>query len=403
MTATTTPTTLGDATFRPHPVYPDDDRFVGLAAELGAEFAERAAQHDRENSFVTENYERMRQSRYTLLAVPEELGGLGASLRQVCFAQAELAKYCASTALAINMHIYGTLTNAYNWRKGAEAAGKTLRRVVDEGLIIMTSGGSDGIFPTGTAVREDGGFRINARKVFCSQAPVANVLTTMATYDDPESGRVVLLVAIPKKSEGVQMLDTWDALGMRGTGSNDIQLTDVRVADAQVLARRPWGKVDGVLKNALVHFAPTTAAVYCGIAARARDEAVRVVQARAARNGRALTDDPIVQREIGLIDAMLRSAWWSLAGALNDLGEDYALSEANINALVIAKRNVLEQAGQIINLAMDTTGGSSYFKRSPLERAYRDVRAGNYHPLTPEKSLLHAGRLALGLPTDDIW
>jgi acyl-CoA dehydrogenase len=396
-------TTLGDATFRPHPVYPDDDRFVGLAAELGAEFAERAAQHDRENSFVTENYDLLRQRRYTALAVPEELGGLGASLRQVCFAQAELAKYCASTALAINMHIYGTLTNAYNWRHGAEAAGKTLRRVVDEGLIIMTSGGSDGIFPTGTAVREDGGFRFTARTVFCSQAPVANVLTTMATYDDPESGRVVLLVAIPKKSEGVEMLDTWDALGMRGTGSNDIQLTDVRVSDAQVLARRPWGKVDGVLKNALVHFAPTTAAVYCGIAAGARDEAVRVVQARAVRNGHALTDDPIVQREIGLIDAMLRSAWWSLAGALNDLGEDYALSEANINALVIAKRHVLEQAGQIINLAMDTTGGSSYFKRSPLERAYRDVRAGNYHPLTPEKTLLHAGRLALGLATDDIW
>lgn len=402
MTAATM-TTPRDATFRPRPVYPEDDRFVALAAELGAEFAERAERHDRDNSFVTENYERLRQARYTLLAVPKELGGLGASLRQVCFAQAELAKYCASTALSINMHIYSTLTNAYNWRKGAEAAGKTLRRVADEGLIIMTSGGSDGIYPTGTAVREDGGFRINARKVFCSQSPVANVLTTMATYDDPESGPVVLLVAIPTKSEGVQILDTWDALGMRGTGSNDVQLSDVRVADAQVLARRPWGKVDGVLKNALVHFAPTTAAVYCGIAAGARDEAVRVVQARAARNGRALTDDPIVQREIGLIDAMLRSAWWALAGALNELGDDYPLSEANINALVIAKRHVLEQAGQVINLAMDTTGGSSYFKRSSLERAYRDVRAGNYHPLTPEKTLLHAGKLALGLPVDDVW
>jgi len=391
------------ASFRPLAVYPDDDRFVGLAAQLGAEFAQRAAAHDRENSFVAENYDLLRQSGYTRLAVPEDLGGLGASLRQVCYAQAELAKYCASTALSINMHLYGTLTNAYNWRHGAQAAGNMLRRVASEGLIIMTSGGSDGIFPSGTAVREDGGFRINARKMFCSQAPIANVLTTMATYDDPESGPVVLMIAVPTKSEGFQIVETWDALGMHGTGSHDVRLNDVLISDAQVVGRRPWGKVDPILRNALIHFAPTTASVYYGIAAGARDEAVRLMATRKAPNGEPLANGPMVQREIGLIDSKLRTSWWALAGALNDIGADYTLTEDGINAVLIAKRHILEMAGEIIELAMDTVGGSSYFKRSPLERAYRDVRAGNYHPLTPEKSLLYAGRHALGLSVDEVW
>ena len=399
MTTTISPLTG----FRPVPVFPDDDRFVGLAAELGACFAERAVEHDRGNSFVLENYGPLRESGYTALAVPSELGGKGATLRQVIYAQAELARYCASTALAVNMHLYGTLVSAFSWRHGATAPGNLLRRVAEEGLIVMTSGGSDGIYPTGTITRDGDGFRVNARKVFCSQAPIANVLTTMAAYDDPNDGRIVLLVAIPTKSEGFTILETWNALGMHGTGSNDVQLDNVYITEAQIVTRRPWGKVDTFLRNALVHFAPTTAAVYFGIASAARDEAVQQMTARAARSGRPLTDDVMVQREIGLIDAKLRTAWWALVGALNEIGDDYAPTEAAINAMVIAKRHVLEMAGEIVDLAMEAVGGASYFKRSSLELAYRDVRAGKYHPLTPEKSLLYAGRLALDLPVDEVW
>ena len=52
---------------------------------------------------------------------------------------------------------------------------------------------------------------------------------------------------------------------------------------------------------------------------------------------------------------------------------------------------------------MEAVGGSAFYKRSPLERAYRDVRGGKFHPLPPEKTLQFAGRLALGEPVDQIW
>jgi acyl-CoA dehydrogenase len=399
-TATITSTDL-----RPAPVREGDDRFVPLAAELGAQFAERAARHDRENTFVEDNYPLLRDSGYTALPIPTELGGLGASLRQVLYAQAELAKYCGSTALAVNMHLYLTLTNLYRWKRGAAAVEGLLRRVAGEGLILMTSGGSDGLWPSATAVKDNGGFRVTGRKMFCSGAPLADVLVTMAAYDDPDEGRVVLAMGIPRQSEGLQVVDTWDTLGMRATASQDVQLDGVYVSDAQVAARRPWGRLDPVLRNAILHFCPTVGAIYYGIAAGARDEALRTIARRPGGDGEPRAHDPATARLVGLMDYKLRTAWWSLIGSLNELPDDYdyPLDDPTCNSILLAKRHAVVEAVEVVDLAMEAVGGSSYYKRSPIERAYRDVRAGKFHPLPPEKTLTFAGRFALGLPVDQIW
>jgi acyl-CoA dehydrogenase len=380
-----------------------DDRFVALAAELGEQFAPRAAEHDRKNTFVSENFALLTKAGYTALAVPQELGGLGASMRQICYAQEELARYCGSTALAVNMHIYSSLTNVYRWRHGAAAAEGLLRRIASEGLILMTSGGSDGLWPSAMAVKEDGGYRVSGRKAFCSQAPVADVLSTLAAYDDPDEGRIVLALGIPMSSEGVHVVETWDTLGMRGTSSHDVHLDGVFVSDGQVAARRPWGRWDAVFFNAVLHFDPTTSAVYHGIAAGARNEAVHHIAGRMYGDLHPLADEASIQRLVGLMDYKLRTSWWSLLGALEELGDDFPLDEAMATAVLLARRHVVTEAVEVVDLAMEAVGGASYYKRSPLERAYRDVRAGKYHPLPPEKTLFYAGRWALGQPVDQLW
>src|SRR5215469_18878406 len=81
-----------------------EQRFIDLAAMLGDEFAPRAAQHDEEGSFPYENYARLKETGYTTLIIPEELGGLGATLLERIKAQERLAMGCGATALAINMH-----------------------------------------------------------------------------------------------------------------------------------------------------------------------------------------------------------------------------------------------------------------------------------------------------------
>jgi acyl-CoA dehydrogenase len=92
------------------------------------------------------------------------------------------------------------------------------------------------------------------------------------------------------------------------------------------------------------------------------------------------------------------------AGALNELGDelDYPTDDEHLSTCMLAKRSVVLAAQSVVDLAMQAVGAASYFKRSPIERAYRDVRAGSFHPLSPEKALLYAGQLALDQPVNQI-
>jgi alkylation response protein AidB-like acyl-CoA dehydrogenase len=386
-------TQTGSGTF-PVPMRDDDTRFVGLAAMIGEVAAEHAAEHDRDATFVTEAYAAMREHGYLALAVPQELGGLGATLRQVCYAQAELARHDGATALSAAMHGYLTLVQGYRYRKGAPDAEGVLRRVVD-GMVMATSGGSDWLWPTTTAVPDGAGFRISGRKAFCSQSPHATVVSTCAVLGQLDVNAEVLHFSVPLAAEGVRIVETWDTLGMRGTASHDVVLEDVFVPTEKIVGRRPYGEFGMPLLAAAFHFAPVGGATYYGIAAGARDAAVTAAGA-SSRGPSALVDLPRVQRQVGLMDAKLRGAWWALMGSVDELGEDYTVSAAGLSALMLAKRQAVTEAIEVVNLAMDVLGGRSYFRRSTMERAYRDVRAGTFHPFTPEITLSYAGKLALG-------
>jgi len=149
---------------------------------------------------------------------------------------------------------------------------------------------------------------------------------------------------------------------------------------------------------AALHFAPLGGATYFGIAAGARDVAVSEALG-GARGVTPLADLARVQRQVGLMDGKLRVAWWGLMGSLDQIGDDYAADADTLATLMLAKRHAVLEAIEVVDLAMEVLGGRSYFRRSPLERAYRDVRAGTFHPLNPENTLAHAGKLALGVST----
>ena len=126
----------------------------------------------------TEAYDVLRASGYLALAVPTELGGMGATIGQVAAAQAEMARHCASTALAVSMHLHITLFAAWRYRREMPGAEAMLRRVVDDRIVFVSTGGSDFTRPNGTAEKVDGGYVVNGRKVFASQVPVGDVFST---------------------------------------------------------------------------------------------------------------------------------------------------------------------------------------------------------------------------------
>jgi alkylation response protein AidB-like acyl-CoA dehydrogenase len=384
-TDTLTPTTT-TPTLRP------GDDLVTWARTVGPDLALAAEAHDRDGSWVADSFERLRSAGYLTAAVPVELGGLGATIGDLARAQRELARHCASTALASSMHQHVTAFTAWRFRRDMPGAEATLRRVVDDGIVLVSSGGGDFTHPRGEAVRVDGGFRVSGRKPFASQAPVGSVVSTMFAYDDPEQGMRVINTAVPLSDPGVTVDETWDALGMRGTGSHDLVIDDVFIPDEKVMANRPHGVLDPPLQVILSIAMPIISGVYLGVAESARDHAVAIAGHR---------DDPSIQRRVGLMDTRLRVAGWALDGALDVVGDDPAPSMETVAAVLAAKREVALAGQEVCDLAMSVAGGRAFAKGSPIERAYRDVRGAAFHPLDPEQSLLHAGRLALGEPCDE--
>lgn len=373
---------------------PTTASLVERAAAVGETLAAHAARHDDEGSFVQEGFDALRESGLLAMAVPVELGGSGATIRKIVAVQRELAHHCGSTALASSMHQHVVAFTAWRYRREMPGAEATLRRVADDGILLVSTGGGDYTRPKGVAVKVDGGYRVSGHKRFASQSSIGHVMSTMFEFDDPEQRRRVLNMAVPIASDGVTVHDNWNTLGMRGTGSNDVTLEDVFVPDERVTANRPHGVIDGPLQVISSIAFPIICGAYLGVAEAAFAAAVD-----------GLSDDKktsaIVQRQVGLMASRLQAAEWALKGALDLVGDDPTPSMERYAAVMLAKREIALAGVEVCDLAMELAGGAAYFKGSVVERCYRDIRAIKFHPLTPEETLVHAGRVALGLPADE--
>jgi len=368
--------------------------FLQRAADLGPRLAAGAERHDRDGSFVGDAVDALRDAGLLAMGVPGELGGGGATVAEIAAVQRELAHHCGSTALATSMHQHVVAFTAWRFRRGLPGAEATLRRVAEEGIVLVSTGGADQTHPRGEAVKVEGGYRVSGRKVFCSQSPVGAAMSTMFAYDDPEQGVRILNMAVPMSAEGVQVLEDWDVLGMRATGSHSVVLDQVFVPEDKVLANRPHGVIDGPLQVIFSIAFPIITAAYLGVAEGAHREALAVAADRA--------DDPTVQRQVGLMANRLRVASWALDGALAAVGDDPQPSMEVVADVMAAKREVALAGIEVCDLAMEVAGGVAFRKGSVIERCYRDIRAIKFHPLTMEQTLTHAGRVALGVPADDV-
>ena len=171
------------------------DRARGLAARA----AGRAGILDRDETFVAEHYPAMKAAGLIDAGVPAELGGGGASIRDLAEMLRLLAHGCSSTALALSMHSHQVAFPAWRWRHQPEARPKVeplLRRVAAEKIVLLSSGGSDWIGGSGRAERVEGGYRVTARKMFVSGAPAGDILMTSAVAAEPD-GLVVLHFPCP--------------------------------------------------------------------------------------------------------------------------------------------------------------------------------------------------------------
>lgn len=360
--------------------------WIADAEVLAKRFGERAREYDESGQFVAENYADLNGRNFFAAGIPEELGGGGASFSELCDIVRTIGRECGSTALSFVMHTHTVMANVYKYRRGDEAAASTLNKVAASELVIATTGANDWLGSSGTAEKVEGGYRVDAHKRFVSGAPGAQVFATSAVISGPD-GDEVIHFAIPIKSEGISIENTWNALGMRATGSNDVIMEGVFVPEFAIVARRPAGQWHPMWGVILPTALPLISAVYVGLAERASAlaiEAARFRQAELAGPVGAMLNALTTARIV--LDDMMR------------INDDHGFEPTldNADAILTRKALVAEAVQKTVELAAELVGGPGFFRGHPVERIVRDVRAMQYHPLPVRRQQQFSGRIALG-------
>jgi len=354
-------------------------------------FAERAAFHDRADTFVAQNYKELKTARLMSLAVPREIGGDGLDARSLAGVLRRMAPACASTALAFSMHNQAVASLAWHWRHQKAPVSSILRRITRDQLAVATTNGSDWLNGSGVAIRTKAGYRISGRKRIVSGAPSSDLLATSAVYDDPMAGPTILHFIVPMDSRRIKIEESWHAMGMRGTGSHHVQIDGIVVSDRAIVIRRPRGKWHPLYHGAVMVATPLIFSVYLGIAEAARDAAIAVAKTR------DLGSSAIEQ--IGAIEGhfnTVRLALEDILAAATTEPDRYSTKR------ILMDRTLAGTAAiAAVEAALEFVGGAAYIRPHPLERMFRDVQAARFHPIGPAQQRLLAGRIALDLDIDE--
>lgn len=360
---------------------------IELSDEMLERFRSRAGALDTANQYFHEDLAELREIGYLAAVVPAELGGGGLSLAEMAASQRLLARYAPATALAMTMHSYWVGIAAE-----LERAGDTsLRWMLEAALAgdVFAAGhaetGNDVpvLMSTCRAERVEGGYRLTGRKQFGSNGPAWHWLGAHAIDVDAAGGPQIVHAFVERTSPGVTIVETWDTLGMRPTQSHDTVLDGVFVPDDRIGCVAPVGVgEDPVLVAMTMWPLSLIAAVYLGIADRALELAAssaRRKQSVAIERG-AYAYNPFVQHQVAEMYLELDAASATLQQFVDDWVAGVDHGAAWTLKVFSMKWRAVEAAKRVVDIALDVTGGGGMFRGSELERLYRDVRCGGFHP-----------------------
>jgi alkylation response protein AidB-like acyl-CoA dehydrogenase len=384
-------------------------QIIALADDLAARFASRAAEHDAEGSFPYENYASLHEAGYLRLVVPAEYGGQGATLFEMVLAQEHLARGDGSTAMAVDMtvHLIGRLVESRSWPEPIFA--QVCREIAGDGALINAAASeaelgspSRGGLPATSATPYGDSWRVSGHKLFVSMAPALRFFVVSVALppgpDMPEGGTGNAIIRAG--SPGLRLEDTWgDALSLRTSGSHDLWLEDVVVADAWLVDRKPAGAAPPLKAPAsAAWFGLTMAAVYLGIGQAACDAACAYACERTPTAlGRPIATLPAIQRRVGEMQVQLSAARALLHQTAQ--GWDAAPDNRESMAAPVAAAKYLctNAAVSASEQALRVAGGFGLTRQLPLERYFRDARAGLTHPPSDDAALEMVGRAALAI------
>jgi alkylation response protein AidB-like acyl-CoA dehydrogenase len=377
-----------------------------LTDEMLARFDERAPGYDRENRFFDEDFEELKASGYLRGPVPTEMGGSGLDLARYVALQRRLGYVAPATALAVNMHCYWMGVAADLLKAGDDSCRFMLEQGAQGEVFAALHGEAGNDLPLLLAVaqaeRVDGGWEISGHKIFGSLSPVWTFGGFHAMDTTSPDAPQIVHGFLPRDASGYQIIDTWDTIGMRATQSQDTVLDRAFVADEHIALVCPTGFAGAGLFHvaifawALMGFAAT----YLGAARRALD---LTVEQMPKRSSIALTNSMAHHPEVQHNVAEMRIAYDAAEAMLERTASDWSTGVEHEDwpvRLVATRFFVINQAFDIVDRALDLSGGAAAFKRNRLEQIFRDVRMGRFHPGNTLLAHELIGKLTLGLDPD---
>ncbi|MBF0842772.1 acyl-CoA/acyl-ACP dehydrogenase [Staphylococcus lentus] len=338
-----------------------------------------AEENDLHSKFPYENINWLIKEGYTKTVLPKSYGGEGATPEDVIILQETLGKIDGATALSIGWHmgVVGQIYSENLWDKEImdEFAEEVLNGAIVNRAVSEADTGSPtrGARPSTNAKLVGDEYIINGVKTFTTMSQRLTHFLVGAFIPEKEALGFFL---IPRETEGLTIAENWNMVGMRATESHDLVLDDVKI-DKKYLVEVSKGPRGAVPNPWNLHIP----AVYLGIAQAARDYAVDFANEYSPGSIEGvIADIPAVEQNIGNMELELTTARHYIYSVI-DKYQNPPITNARINEEIgAAKHVVVNHAIKIIDSAMRIVGAKSLEMERPLQRYYRDIRAGLHNP-----------------------
>jgi butyryl-CoA dehydrogenase len=345
------------------------------------EIAPAAAEIDRTHQFPRKLFSRLGELGLLGIMVPEKWGGGGGDALSYAIALEEVARACASTAVA--MSVQASLVCAVILKEGDDAQRArwlpelAAGRKIGSFALSEPEAGSDAKAQRTRAVRQDDRWLISGTKNFITNAPVADVIIVFATTDASKGSKGITAFLVPTDTPGLKIGPADEKLGIRGAPSAQVFFTDCAVGDDARLG--PEGEGFKIAMRSLDGGRIGIAAQALGIARAAFEDATRYALERKTF-GQPIAEHQAIQFKLADMRTEIEAARLLLwrAAVKKDRGERYGTEAA------MAKLFASEVANRAAKEGVQIFGGYGYLADFPAERHFRDAKITEIYEGTSE-------------------
>lgn len=344
----------------------------------------------------------LRESGLLRMMTPRSLGGLETDPVTRALVGEEVGRYDSAAGW--------TLENPLDWAVFCA-------RLPDDGAEEIYGDGADIVIAAQFgrplhATSTDGGYRISGQAPFVSNCLDADWISSTILVDPdkhPNEDPEMRMVFFPR--EQCEVLDTWNVMGMRGTGSNDITVDNVFVPASRSFPMMPEFEPGSHYRGPLYRYPLVgTAAAgiptpMLGVARKAIDTVTELALNKTpVASSAPLKERSLAQMQLGKAEAALRSGRLLLFDTMDEAwqrclnGEPHSLAQRA--DLLLAMSHAMSSAVQSVELACSIAGTTAFRATSPLERCFRDVQTMRHHVFASEARYGTFGQVCLGVEPD---